>query len=137
MICGVAQRNLELADARLRTDNSLRPPRHSKQQQGERKKQEIANAADPDRDVDGESDAARDRETRGEHAGCAVDSPQPRSRLRINRIDQPHACRKAESHEQPGGENNCNAPQGAHGKCAADADDRYAAAVCRPRRNSA
>jgi hypothetical protein len=32
MICGVAERNLELADARLRTDNKLRLPRHSEQQ---------------------------------------------------------------------------------------------------------
>ena len=99
-----------------RDGRRLSLPRRPQQQQGEREKQGVAHPADADRDIDGEADAARDGETGREHAGCAVDAPQPWRRPRIESGDEPHAGREAKSHEQPGGENDGDARQRPRGK---------------------
>src|SRR5216683_5014325 len=76
---------------------------HPQQEQGEGEKQGVADPADADGDVDGEAYAAGDGETGCEHAGGAVDAPQPWRQSRIQPSDESHAGRETKPHEQAGG----------------------------------
>src|SRR5947207_12069980 len=74
------------------------------QEQGEEEKQGVADPADADGHVDGEAYAAGDGDTGREHAGGAIDAPQPWRQSRVQPGDEPHAGRKAKPHEQAGWE---------------------------------
>src|SRR5215218_6257086 len=77
-------------------------PHAAVEKQRRRRQEEIAERAKSERGVDPEGDAGQDGDASGEHAGGAVDAPEPGRRTSAYLRDEPHSRREAEAHQESG-----------------------------------